>query len=64
VTGAREDPATQPVAFVQHPEKDVLGLDGARPELAGLGAGVEEDLDCSLGETIEHTRPLSGVWRE
>jgi hypothetical protein len=47
VTGSREDPAAKPIAFVQHPEEDVLGLDGARPELADLGASVEEDLKRS-----------------
>jgi len=46
-TGPREDPAAEPVAFVQHPEEDVLGLDGVRPELADLGASVEEDLKRS-----------------
>jgi hypothetical protein len=40
VTGSREDPAAKPVAFVQHPEEDVLGLDGARSELADLGASA------------------------
>ena len=55
-TGSREDPAAEPVAFVQHPEEDVLGLDGVRPELADLTASVEEDLTGSCGEPIEHTR--------
>jgi len=40
VTGSREDPAAKPVVFVQHPEEDVLGLDGARSELADLGASA------------------------
>jgi hypothetical protein len=39
-----EDSAAKPFAFVQQPEEDVLGLDGARPELADLGASVEKDL--------------------
>src|SRR5688572_26935857 len=56
VTGSREDPAAQPVAVVQHPEKDVLGLDGVRAELTDLGASVEEDLERPCGESIEHTR--------
>ena len=56
-TGSRENPAAKPLAFVQEPEEDVLGLDGARPGLADLGASVEEDVERSLGEPIEHTRP-------
>jgi hypothetical protein len=36
VAGSREDPAANPVAFVQHPEEDMLGLDGARSELTLL----------------------------
>jgi hypothetical protein len=35
-TGSRQDPAAKPLAFIQDPEEDVLGLDGARPELADL----------------------------
>src|SRR5262249_3113528 len=33
-TRPREDAAADPLAFVQQPEEDVLGLDGARPEQA------------------------------
>ena len=55
-TGSREDPAAKPRAFVQQPEEDVLGLDGARPELADFGASVEKDLVRSQGEPMEHTR--------
>jgi hypothetical protein len=54
VTGSRKDPGAQPVPLVQHAEEEVLGLHGARPEPAGLGAGGEEDLDRWLGESIEH----------
>jgi hypothetical protein len=39
-----ENSAAKPLAFVQQPEEDVLGLDGARPELADLGTSVEKDL--------------------
>jgi hypothetical protein len=46
-TGSRQDPAAKPLAFIQDPEEDVLGLDGARPELADLGTSVEEDLKRS-----------------
>src|SRR5439155_1886990 len=46
-TGSSEDPAAKPLVFVQQPEEDVLGLDGARPELAELGASVEEDPERS-----------------
>ena len=55
VTGSRKDPGAKPVAFVQHPKEDVLGLDGARSEPADLGASEEEDLDRWLRESIEHT---------
>ena len=40
VTGSREDLAAKPVAFVQHPEEDVLRLDGAGSKLADLGASA------------------------
>ena len=40
VTGSREDSGAEPGAFVQYPEEDVLGLDGARSELADLGASA------------------------
>jgi hypothetical protein len=46
-TGSREDPAAKPFAFIQHPEEDVLGLDGARSQLADLRARVEKNLNRS-----------------
>ena len=45
--GLREDPAAKSLSFVQHPEEDVLRLDGPRLELAHLRASVEEDLKRS-----------------
>jgi hypothetical protein len=61
VTRAREDPAAKPAAFVQHSKEHVLGLNGARAELAGLGAGVKQDPRRSCREAIEHT--LRGIHR-
>lgn len=55
---SRENPAAKPVPFVQHAEEDVLGLDGAPPELADRRAGIDEDRKRSLSEPIEHSHIL------
>jgi len=44
--GSREDAAAKSLALVQDPQEDVLRLNSAGPELADLGAGVEENLEC------------------
>jgi hypothetical protein len=68
--GDRIPEVAKPFALVQNPEEDVLRLDGAGAELADFGARVEDDLQRSRTEPVEHAcqrqdtaSRRSWVWR-